>query len=291
MPELVRSRPQQVSESLKRTIKLGRFTLRRTKTAMTAATVRIIDHETPNLHAGDLLFGYREFWIQGIQSINAEPWTHSAIVVDDGPSLRTIELGREGVISRSLDQFEASYSKVGILRPDFCATCIAQATDFARSIEQDPLIKFGSSQCVAIACVGLARRVMPKALVARFERAMFVRLAPQSGGPTLTCSSFVSLCASAATCCGYESVWPTRGSVPAWRSGPSATDLHRTTPRTYDGVPGHPLITPSDIWVDTPARFRWVEEPSGRTTLIFDSWPNLKGGVEDMIPAIPIPVN
>ncbi len=218
--------------------------------------------------AGDVLFGNRPCSVQTLMTMAGEQWTHVALVIngDDGP--RTVELGPQGMLTRSTAEFIETYRAVGLARPrgsDLCRQ--AMTTAAVLHLELD-VLDYSWPHCVVIGSTAMLQRLAPKRGRHHIARTGLHAAQRLNGSQTgsgarrpATCSSLiVDLFDARCERCRPVLRWPSRSPQRPWEARPSPTDvvgLDGPPPlSTGRAAAATKLATPADIWVADGFAFR-----------------------------------
>ncbi|MEM8924207.1 MAG: hypothetical protein AAGD35_11965 [Actinomycetota bacterium] len=244
----------------------------------------LVDDDAPSIapRAGDLLFGNRACTVQTLMTLASDQWTHCAIVAGSDPdpnggggSLRTVELGPRGLLSRTVEEFLDRYRLVGIARPDLSDICRSAVVTAALARLHLDDVDYSWPHCFVIGSTGFLRRFAPGRTERGVVRAGLGAARRIDGPRTATCSSLIDdLLDHACDHCRPATTWPSRPRVPPWQARPSATDvvgLDGAPPASLSAAPGaaRALIAPADLWVGAGYAMRAVMSAE-RTTVLRD---------------------
>lgn len=224
---------------------------------------------------GDLIFGNRLSWMQGVMNVSGDFLSHIGIVAVVDGELSVIELGPGGCFTRSYEVFTKAYRFHALARPQMHPQCLAEVVRVAKRHLQTRELTYSMNACSLLEVFMLARRYSPQRAEEGINR-LGVRaaswLVKRSPATDVTCSGFVYECLSAACSqCRPMVTWPTRERVAPWCAAPSLTDVRasRSDRGTQQPEVVRTLITPYDLWAAVQYQFKLVVDDD-LATLIQD---------------------
>lgn len=222
--------------------------------------------DTFELRPGDIIFGNRLSWMQRIMNVSGDYLGHCGIITERGAGddLRVIELGPNGVFTRTIDQFVGAYRFFAVGRLRMHTECIRQVVaESERRLAADTMT-YSMAACALLETFMLARRFAPARVedcVNRFGVAAAGRLVERSPDTDITCSGFVYECVlDVCDRCRPRIAWPTRDRIPPWEAAPWLTDVVPTRGQrpTQDHDALRTLLMPFDLWSSLEFDVKWV---------------------------------
>lgn len=212
--------------------------------------VIVVDGVHVVARCGDLVAGYRLSRYQRISNIFGDPWSHIAILVVADGVPTTLEVGPQGVFTRTLVEFAEAYERICIAHLDVSKKMRSVIVASALRRRDESSVRYSSLYCVVIGASGLLRWMVPRIAEGSIERITLVAATAASGvlgDRSAQCAGFIAQTLDEALPNWREPAWPVRqagrGSTNTWRS-PRATREERATRRRRTV---NALTSPSDL--------------------------------------------